>query len=106
MPDLNKNWWAPVWCGLVVDTQATHYRRLDGAVWLLLYLILHADRASGVVRCKLDTVRQRTGIPRRTLQRWMRLLRDLHYISTVETGRSVRIAILRWRPLAGVTRMA
>ena len=99
MPQSQKTWWAPVWRGLVVDPEGKHYRRLKGALWLLLYLILHADRRTGVVQVKLQTVAHMTGISRRTLQWWLYRLRVGGYVSVEGTGRAVRVGIRRWKTL-------
>ncbi len=71
----NKQWWAPVWLGLVADCQAKHYRKMKSAVWLYLYLVLHANRATGVLLRKINTICSDTGLPRDTIIRWLALLR-------------------------------
>lgn len=100
------SWWAPVWRGLVVDPDAKHYRRLGRAVWLFLYLILHANRLSGVVRARRVTITRATGIPRRTVQRWLRLLAHLGYITIPEGRKDARIVISKWRSLRPASRVA
>lgn len=97
MDPIQKTWWAPIWRGLVVDPLGKHYRRLGKALWLLLYLILHANRKTGITIAKLATIEKQTGIPRRTLQRWLRSLRANGYVSTTPTGRATRIGILKWK---------
>jgi len=106
MADTEKNWWAPVWRGLVVEPEGKHFRRMKEAVWLFLYLILHADRPTGTLRRKLTTIGRDMGVPRRTIQRWLRRLRQGGYITTRETGRAVQIAILKWKTLPVTTRVA
>ena len=106
MPDQQKTWWAPVWRGLVIDPEGKHYRRLKGAIWLLLYLILRADWATGTLLCKLPTITRHTGIPRRTLQRWFRRLQAGGYITVQETGRAVRIGIRKWKTLKRASKVA
>jgi hypothetical protein len=39
-----KQWWASVWKGLVMDAQAKHYRKMKHAVWLYLYLLVSGSR--------------------------------------------------------------
>ncbi len=101
-----KTWWAPLWRGLVVDPAGKHARGLKDSVWLLLYLILHADRRTGRLRCRLSIIVRDMGRPRRTIQRWMRRLRAQAYIEVRRTGRAPEIGILRWRPVGGASRLA
>ena len=44
-----KQWWAPVWKGLVMDMEAKHYRKMKNAVWLYLYLLLNANRRTALL---------------------------------------------------------
>ncbi len=97
MPRPDKTWWAPVWRGLVADPEGKHLRRLDGAVWLFLYLVLHAERRTGIARCKVAAVARSMGAPRRTVQRWLGRLRRLGYVSLEERGRVLVVVISRWK---------
>lgn len=99
MTSSEKTWWAPVWRGLVVDPEAKHYRRLKGALWLLLFLILHADRASGTFYWRAATVARLTKIPERTLQRWLGTLKRRGYVTVDEAGSIARTRILKWKTL-------
>lgn len=94
-----KEWWAPVWKGLVVDSQAKHYRKMKNAVWLYLYLIVNANRATGVLLRKINTIRLDMGVSRDTVIRWLNLLRQEGYIVTVNTGHSLTIQVTNWKPL-------
>ena len=49
MMDPEKNWWTPVWHGLVDDPEGKHLRRMKGAFGLFVYLLSHADRGTGRV---------------------------------------------------------
>lgn len=95
-----KNWWAPVWKGLVADQEAKHYRGMKNALWLFLYLVLHADRRSGKLKRKCRTISQDMGINSKTIHRWLKVLRDKKYVKTRNTGRCLEIEISKWRPLA------
>jgi hypothetical protein len=97
-----KQWWAPVWKGLVMDEEAKHYRMMKSAVWLYLYLLLGANRRTGILMRKLGTVTRDMGVTRDTAQRWLKVLRRAGYIETVNTGRSLTIRVTRWKALAGV----
>lgn len=104
---LSQNtWWAPVRQGLVVDPDGKHYRKMKIAVWLYFYLVLHADWATGRLRCKLATVERRMGIPLRTLQRCMARLRREGYITVEKIGRAALVSINRWKPLRSRSRLA
>jgi hypothetical protein len=96
----SKQWWAPVWLGLVADSQAKHYRKMKNAVWLYLYLVLHANRANGALIRKTSTISSDMGLPRDTVIRWLTLLRKKGYIATVNTGRCLTIQITGWKPLS------
>jgi hypothetical protein len=103
-PQTQKQWWAPVWKGLVMDSQARHCRTMKNAVWLYLYFLLSANRRTGLLKRKIDTVSRDMGIPRDAALRWLRVLRQGGYVETVNTGRSLTIRVTRWKPLAGVGR--
>jgi hypothetical protein len=96
-----KDWWAPVWTGLVMDRTAKHYQAMGRAVWLYLYLILNADRKSGLMIRKIKTIAAHTGINERTIRFWMKKLKDHKYISTQNTGRSQIIQPTLWKTLSG-----
>lgn len=94
-----KRWWAPVWTGLVMDPAGTHCHRMKNAVWLWLYCILNANRGTGLLIRKLDTIALDTGMPRRTVTRWIATLRDNGYIDTRTTGRYLVIRVRQWKSL-------
>ncbi len=94
-----KQWWAPVWKGLVMDSDGRHYRRMKQAVWLFLYLLLNADRRSGFLVRKLRTISADMGISRDTAIRWLTLLRKEGYVATRNTGRCLCIQVTKWKPL-------
>jgi hypothetical protein len=94
-----KQWWAPVWRGLVADTNGKHYQRMKSALWLYLYLLIHANRATGVLLRKISTISADMGIARDSIVRWLGLLRKEGYITTVNTGRCLTIRVERWKPI-------
>ncbi len=100
MADPKNTWWLPVWRGLIVDPDGKHYRRLKGALWLLLYFFFYADWGTGVVRYSPLRIAQRTGFPRRTIERWMQQLKAAGYVSAVDGGKSVQFSISKWKTLA------
>lgn len=99
MTGASTTWWAPLWRGLVDDPEAKHYRRLKNSVWLLLYLIVHADRQTGVLSRKYETIARDTGISPWTIRSWLRRLRAQGYVVLGTSGRASVIRIRRWRPV-------
>jgi hypothetical protein len=95
-----KSWWGAVWRGLVVDDKGTHYR-MDGAIWLFLYLIIHADRRTGRLMRRYETIAADMSRPSRTIRKWMLTLRRYGYVEVARTGRSLVIHIQKWRAVSG-----
>ena len=88
---------------LVMDVEARHYYRMKNAVWLFLYLFFNADRKSGSLLRKVETISSETGIKRDTIIRWLDVLRKHSYIATRNTGRGLFIQIRQWEnPSPGV----
>ena len=94
-----RSWWAPVWRGLIVDESAKHYRCIRSAIWLYLYLVVHADRKTGALFRKIGTIAQDMGVEPTTIRRWLAMLARNDYITRSTTGRSVQITIQRWKRL-------
>jgi hypothetical protein len=94
-----KSWWSPIWRGLIVDPEAKHYRQIRSALWLFLYLILHADRKTGELHRRYDTISRDLGIPKRTVRRWLALLDQAGYVEIGRTRRSpaFSIRVRRWK---------
>lgn len=99
MTTSEKTWWTPVWRGLVVDPEGKHLRRMGKALGLHLYLISHADRRSGRLKQKYETIARDMGFPVRTIRAWMRRLHFYDYVRITKTGRAMIIDVLRWRPI-------
>jgi len=95
--DNQKQWWAPILKGLVVDSEAKHYKKMGNAVWLFLYLFLNADQRSGFLAVKVKTISSGTGIKPDTILRWLNILRKQGYIATQNTGRGLLIQIREWK---------
>jgi hypothetical protein len=92
-------WWGPIWRGLFVDPAGKHYRAMGRALWLYGYLIIHANRGSGILYRRVRTIADDMQVSERTIQAWLALLRRHCYISTKTTGRALSIKIEKWRPL-------
>lgn len=100
-----KNWWAPIWTGLVIDSESSHYKKMKNAVWLYLYLVLNADRKSGFLKRKNKTICTDMGVRRDTVLRWLKVLKEGDYITTVNTGRYLTIHIKKWKSVSGEGKM-
>jgi hypothetical protein len=103
MPPLisGKQWWAPVWKGLVMDSDAKHYRKMKSALWLYLYCLLAANRTTGLLTRKIRTISVDMGVPRDTVIRWLDALRAEGYVATSNTGRSLTIQVRHFKSLRG-----
>ena len=97
-----KQWWAPIWKGLVMDEEARHYQKMKNAIWLFLYLVLNANRRTGMLMRKVKTISTDMGITRDTTLRWLKILRQGEYIVTVNTGRYLSIQIKKWKTFSQV----
>jgi hypothetical protein len=73
---------------------------MKSAVWLFVYLLLHADRESGFLKRKLRTISLDTGIKARTVRGWLRLLKSSGYIETKNNGRCLVIHVAKWKGLS------
>jgi DNA-binding transcriptional ArsR family regulator len=96
-----KSWWGPIWRGLVADATAKHYRAMRASVWLFLYLVIHADRKTGKLSRRYETIAQDTGLNKRTVRSWLLRLRRQGYVKVERAGGSVAIYIQieKWKPL-------
>lgn len=95
----SKNWWGAIWRGLVADEQGKHYLAMDGALWLFIYLIIHADRKTGRVLRRYETISRDMGRPVATIRRWVSTLRQHGYLSITYTPHSLVIHIQKWKNL-------
>lgn len=102
----DKDWWAPVWKGLVMDERAAHFQKMGNAIWLFIYFLLNANRKTGILLRKVKTISADTGIHRRRIFEWLTILRDEGYITTKSSGRCLEVVILKWKPLREVRKTA
>ncbi len=101
VPDKSSNeWWSPLRRGLVFEPSARHYRQMRQAVWLYLYFLLNADAREGRLFRRLSTIAKDTGIPVRTVRRWLLALKRYKYISAEYNGHFWQIAVTKWRPIS------
>jgi len=92
------NWWAAVWRGLVVDKDGKHYHNIRSALWLYLYLLIHAKRETGLVFQSYKTIAAAMGVSERTVRNWMAQLTRYQYVAITKTGRAPIIRIKKWKP--------
>ena len=74
--------------------------RIGRAIYLLGHLIHKADWKTGKLITNIPRIRQETGIPRRTIERWMRRLRRDGQISTRRITNGLMITINNYEPMA------
>jgi hypothetical protein len=101
VPDTsNNNWWSPLRRGLVFEPTARHYNQMRQAVWLYLYFLVNADLQKGSLFRRLSTIAKDTGIPVRTIRRWLSVLKRHKYITAEYNGHFWQIAVTKWRPIS------
>jgi hypothetical protein len=91
------NWWTPLWRGLVADPESKHRKAMGASAWLFLYLLMYANRKTGIVRRSLGVMHSDTGYPIRTIQSHLRKLRLKGYITTKHSGHYLKITIAKWK---------
>lgn len=82
--------------------EAQHYRRMGSAVWLYGWLVLRQTHQSGPTGWVLGgapisyaEIEEETGFNRRTLERWMAILRANGYIETHSAAGGVVVRITK-----------
>lgn len=95
-----KQWWAPVWKGLVMDQNAIHCRNMKSSVWLFLYILLSADRITGSMKKKMKTISLDMGIKERTVRAWLRILKQAGYLEIKNSGHCLSITVKKWKSLS------
>jgi DNA-binding transcriptional ArsR family regulator len=96
-PKKQKDWWTPIWKGLVTDERSKHRKRMGASVWLFLYLLTYTNRKTGIVRKKQATIAEETGYPIRTIQRHLKRLSQAKYITFLDSGHFPQIRIEKWK---------
>lgn len=82
--------------------EAHHHARMGAAIWLYGWLVLRQTHQTGAIGWVLGgapityrEIEEETGFNRRTLERWMRLLRRNQYIYTETAQGGVTVRILK-----------
>lgn len=91
-----------MWNGLIMDQDAAHFKKMGNALWLYFYLVINANRSTGMLVRKVKTISADTGIGRRKIFDWLGILRSGGYILTKNSGRCLAITINKWKPLGKV----
>jgi DNA-binding transcriptional ArsR family regulator len=91
-PHSKGNWWTPLWNGL---PSSKHYK----IMWLYLYFLTHANRYSGILFRKTSTISKDMGLNKRTVSRWISILKQNGYIEIRQTGHSLEITITKWKSI-------
>lgn len=99
-----SDWWSPLRRGLIIESSAKHHQQMKQAIWLYLYLLLNADARCGTLFRRLSTIAKDTGVPKRTIRRWLTILKRYGYITAEYNGRFWLIAITKWRPISNYSK--
>ena len=100
----NIDWWTHLRRGLIIEPSAKHHKQMKQAVWLYLYFLLNADGRTGILFRRLSTITKDMGIPKRTIRRWLSILRRYKYVSAEYNGHFWQIAVNKWRPISNYSR--
>ncbi len=105
VPDKPKSdWWSPIRRGLIIEPTAKHHQQMKQAVWLYIYLLVNADGRTGTLFRRLSTISKDTGIPKRTIRRWLTVLKRYGYITANYNGHFWQIAITKWKPISNYSK--
>lgn len=85
-----------------MDERAAHYRKMKQALWLFCYLVINANRKTGTLSRKVQTICSDMGLERDTILRWLKTLREGDYIATKSNGRCLAIQVKKWKPARGI----
>jgi hypothetical protein len=87
--------------------EARHYERMGAAIWLFAWLVLRQTHQQGEVGWVLGgapicyrEIEEETGFNCRTLERWMRTLRQHGYIETEAAPAGIVIRIMKAKKFA------
>ena len=97
MDKRSKNYWRPLWSGLIMDSEYRHIRRMGTSLPLFLYLILKANDKTGFLTKSYGAISRETGIKPKTVRNWMANLKNQGYISTKRQGNNLVIQVKKWK---------
>jgi DNA-binding MarR family transcriptional regulator len=99
METRNKNYWRPLWKGLVIDPEAKHCKRIGNSVWLFLYFILKADYKTGFLFKSYEAMARETGVKKRTIRHWLNNLKNKGYVSIQRKRNGFRVYVRNWKTI-------
>ena len=88
-----------MWSGLGIDPDGKHSKQMKTAVWLFLYLIMVADPRTGVVSRSYYEMSRETGRKKKTVKKWMAVLKKKGYVITGRRGEELFIRIRKWKSI-------
>ena len=97
MSDFHKNWWRPLWSGLVMDSNGKHSKKMRNSVWLFLYLLLWANPNTGTCFKNYAQISKEMGRKKETTRKWMSILKKEGYIWTKRKNKGLVIGIKKWK---------
>jgi len=109
MSDYFKNWWRPLWSGLVIDLDGKHSKQMKTSVWLFLYFLVTADSRTGTLVKTYAEINREMGRKEKTIRKWMNRLMREGYVTVERRKEGLFVSIKRWKsfdncPDQGITR--
>ncbi len=99
MEKKSKDYWRPLWKGLVVDSERKHFSGMKSSVWLFLYFILKADDRTGFLKKSYEAISKEMGVKKRTVRYWLNNLRNKGYVS-IQRRNGFCICVRNWKTFA------
>lgn len=98
----NEKLFGPLFREIVADPQARHYRRMRNAIWLYLYLLIHANPKTGKITTCVSDIAESMGQSEATIGSWLGHLRKWHYVSLEKRKQSLNLKINQWKVIIDV----
>jgi len=92
---IKEPWYARIKKGLTSDPEATHYKAMGSALWLYVHLHAIKDWETEELKRKVETLSKEMGRPKRTIEHWLKRLKDEGYIEIRRGRASLNIKIVR-----------
>ena len=80
MSNYSKNWWRPLWSGLVIDLDGKHSKQMKTSVWLFLYFLVMANSQTGTLVKTYAEISKEMGRKEKTIRKWMNHLMREGYV--------------------------
>lgn len=92
-----KDWWFHIESSFPLNSSL--WEEMGNSVRLYLYLRSFANRESGILLRKYETIARELGISTKTAKRWMDILRKHGYIKTTRLSHGFKIEIIGFKPI-------